>query len=47
MLYYSDVKKNNYSDGKLFNSQKEGFIFLCQDNNGNTIKDKTKLIVLN
>ena len=44
---FCDVKKNNYSDEKLFNSQKEGFIFLCQDNNGNTIKDKTKLIVLN
>ena len=44
---FCDVKKNNYSDGKLFNSQKEGFIFVCQDNNGNTIKDKTKLVVLN
>ncbi len=43
---FCDVKKNNYSDGKLFNSQKEGFIFLCQDNNGNTIKDKTKLILI-
>lgn len=44
---FCDVEKNNYSNGKLFNSQKEGFIFLCQDNNGNTIKDKTKLVVLN
>lgn len=44
---FCDVKKNNYSDGQLYNSQKEGFIFLCQDENGNTINDKTKLIVLN
>lgn len=44
---FCDVKKNNYSDGKLFNSQKEGFIFMCQDHEGKTIDDKTKLIVLN
>ena len=44
---FCDVKKNNYSDGKLVNSQKEGFICLCQDNEGNTIDSKTKLIVLN
>lgn len=44
---FCDVKKNNYSDGKLFNSQKEGFIFMCQDHEGNTIDDKTKLVVLN
>jgi predicted phosphodiesterase len=42
-----DTKKMNYSDGKLTNSQKEGFIFICQDDNGNVIKDKTKLVVLN
>lgn len=44
---FCDTKKNNYSDGKLFNSQKEGFIFICQDENGSTIDDKTKLVVLN
>ena len=44
---FCDVKKNNYSDGKLVNSQKEGFIFICQDNEGNTIDSKTKLVVLN
>ena len=42
-----DTKKNNYSDGKLYNSQKEGFIYICQDSNGKLIKDKTKLVVLN
>ena len=44
---FCDVKKNNYSDGKLVNSQKEGFIFMCQDKDGNTIDSKTRLIVLN
>lgn len=41
-----DTKKNNYADGKLQNSQIEGFIYICQDINGNPIKDKTKLVVL-
>lgn len=44
---FCDVRKNNYSDGMLTNSQKEGFICIYQDVKGNTIKDKTKLIVLN
>jgi len=43
----SDVAKQHYCDGKLVNSQKEGFLYLCQDEDGNTIKDKTKLIKLN
>lgn len=44
---FCDVNANNYSDGNLVNSQKEGFIYICQDINGNTIEDKTKLISLN
>ena len=40
-------KSNNYSDGQLYNSQKEGFIYLCQDGKGNTLRDKTELVVLN
>lgn len=44
---FCDTKSNNYSDGKLFNSQKEGFIYICQDENGNKIQDKTKLVCLN
>lgn len=44
---FCDVKKNNYSDGKLVNSQKEGYMLICQDENGNTIADKTKLVVVN
>jgi predicted phosphodiesterase len=42
-----DVKANNYSDGRLGNSQKEGFIYICQDKNGKIIKDQTQLICLN
>ena len=44
---FCDTKSNNYSDGQLYNSQKEGFIYVCQDGKGNTLRDNTKLIVLN
>ena len=44
---FCDTKANNYSDGKLFNSQKEGFNFTAQNENGVTIDAKTKLVVLN
>lgn len=44
---FCDTKSNNYSDGQLYNSQKEGFIYLCQDGKGNTLRDKTELVVLN
>ena len=44
---FCDVAANNYSDGRLSNSQKEGYIILYQDGDGVTIKDKTKLKVLN
>ena len=43
----SDTKKQTYVDGRLYNSQKEGFIYICQDAEGNTIEDRTKLSVLN
>jgi len=42
-----DVDKQHYSDGRLTTSQKEGFIYLCQDNNGQIIDNKTQLIRLN
>lgn len=42
-----DVTKQHYSDGRLTQSQKEGFIFLCQDENGSAIREHTKLIALN
>lgn len=44
---FSDVSKNNYSNGQLYNSQKEGFVYLCQDVNGKTMRKKTELIALN
>ena len=44
---FSDVSLNNYSDGQLYNSQKEGFVYLCQDINGKTIREKTELVALN
>ena len=33
-------------DGRLQKPQKMGFAIVCQDKNGNLIKDKTKVIVL-
>lgn len=42
-----NTKENNYFDGRLGNSQKEGFIYICQDKNGKILRDKTKLICLN
>jgi hypothetical protein len=42
-----DIVKNNYNEGKLIASQKEGFLYLVQDNDGNTIRNLTKRIVLN
>lgn len=44
---FCDVQRNDYNDGKLYNAQKEGFIYICQDQSGNTLKDKTQLVVLN
>lgn len=43
----SDTKKNNYSGGRLINSQKEGFVYLCQDQDGKIIDNKTDLVCLN
>jgi len=42
-----NTKEQEYSDGRLTNSQKEGFIYVCQDDSGKLISDKTKLIRLN
>lgn len=44
---FCDVDKNNYNNGKLYNSQKEGFVYLCQDKTGKTIRESTELVVLN
>ena len=42
----SETSKQSYLDGKLVNSQKEGFLYLCQDDNGKVIRDKSRLVVL-
>lgn len=44
---FADVKKMNYMDGRLTKPQKMGFVFICQDIEGNLIKDKSKVVVLN
>ena len=44
---FCDVSKNNYNNGRLYNSQKEGFVYLCQDFAGKTIREKTELVALN
>ena len=42
-----DVTKQHYADGRLTASQKEGFIYLCHDENGNIVRNHTKLVALN
>lgn len=42
-----DTKTNNYGDGRLVKSQKEGFVYICHDKEGKIIKNKTQLICLN
>ena len=42
-----DTKKNYYSGGKLINSHKEGFVYLCQDKEGKVIDNKVDLVCLN
>ena len=42
----SDINKMDYMDGRLSMPQQMGFIYVCQDINGNLIEDKTKLISL-
>jgi len=42
-----DVTKLNYMDGRLSKPQKEGFCIICQDNDGNLIEGKSKVVTLN
>ena len=44
---FCETDKMQYSDGLLVNSQKQGFIVLYQDKDGNTIENKTRLVALN
>lgn len=39
-----DVDKITYSDGRLYNPQHQGFLYICQDSNGDLIREKTKLV---
>ena len=41
-----DVRKMNYMDGRLSKPQKMGFAIICQNQAGELIQDKTKVIVL-
>ena len=40
---FCDVSQSTYTESKLINSKKEGYIVIYQDSKGNTIKDKTEL----
>lgn len=42
-----NTDKMLYNDGNLINSQKEGYIVLYLDGNGNLMDDKTRLVSLN
>ena len=42
-----DTKQLHYGDGGLVKSQKEGFVYLCQDADGHTIPELTKITYLN
>ena len=37
----------NYVDGRLLPPQKSGFAIICQDEDGNLIQDKSKVITIN
>lgn len=41
-----DLSKLDYNDGKLVIPGQNGFLYLCQDADGNVITDKTKLVHL-
>ena len=42
-----NVEKMNYMDGRLSAPQKKGFALICQNELGELIEDKSKVIVLN
>lgn len=41
-----DLSKLDYNDGKLIIPGQNGFVYLCQDDDGNIIDDKSKLVTL-
>ncbi len=42
-----DVSQLKYAEGRLIDPAKSGFLYMCQDKDGNIIDDKTKIIYLN
>lgn len=42
-----DTSQMRYSDGKLTLGQREGFLYLCLDKNGDVMREQSKLICLN
>lgn len=44
---FADVKRMEYMDGKLVVPQKSGFALICQDEDGNLIQEKSKVIAIN
>lgn len=44
---FANVNKMNYMDGRLIKPQKKGFCLICQNENGEIINEKSKVIVLN
>ena len=43
---FADVKQMDYVDGRLTSPQQSGFGLICQDEEGNLIHDKSKVIVI-
>lgn len=41
-----DLSKLDYSNGKLIIPNQNGYMYICLDNDGNIIQDKTKLITI-
>ncbi len=42
-----DVTKQHYADGRLVASQKEGYIYICHDKDGNIVREHTRLVEIN
>lgn len=43
---FANVDKLDYADGRLMAPQKSGFALICQDDEGNLIHEKSKVIVI-
>lgn len=43
---FADVTQMDYLDGRLTSPQQAGFVLICQDQDGNLIEEKSKIITL-